>query len=144
MVKEVRRERSEDRNQQEKCSSIKRLKRKKHCIKREKLKKSQERSTRTWHGGRVTGNLLLAGVEPQNLEKRGSLSPEFLEGKSSGEPVILWCPKPLTLMPCMRTSLRKLPWQTGRGGKQEDRRYELNPKSRTERKVEAWSRCGVG
>ena len=37
---EVRQERSEDRNQHEKCFSRKRLKRKKHCTKQEKLKKS--------------------------------------------------------------------------------------------------------
>ena len=121
------------------------MKRKKHCTKQEKLKNSQERSTRTWHGGRVTGNLLMAGVEPQNLEKRGSLSPESLEGKSSGEPFTLWCQKPLTLMSCMITSLRKPPWKTKREGKQEDRRrYELNQKSRNEGMVDTWSRCGVG
>ena len=119
-------------------------KRKNHNKEHRMLMEMKERSWRIGPGGRVPGSLPRAGVEPQNPGKGGSLSPQAMEGNTSGETLILWSPNPLTLMSYMVTSLRRRAQQR-RGDKEEKQGdKELIARSRTERKMTAWPRCGMG
>ena len=111
----------------------------------ERRMKSQERGKRTWRGRRGTESPPREGVEPPHLGEGGSLLPEFVQGTSSGEPLILRGNNPLILTSCMATDPRLPAQQIGGESKQETWWCQwLGVRWRNIRKMNTWPRSGVG
>ena len=102
-----------------------------------KKQRRQERSKETGLGGGVLGNLPRAGAEPKNPGKRGSLSPQVMEGCSAGQIFLLWCTISLILPSFMSMWLKQV---TSRDQQQKYMDLEVQESGINEAKP----KCGVG